>query len=161
MEETRNNSGQGIGIAALVTAIVSFILAVIPCVGIIGIIPGIIAVILGIVGLSQASRTSGPKGLMIAGLVIGAIATLIAFSQLFVAGKFANQDKWDGNFRNMIEDVRENVIREIDDKGDVSIRIESDGDVVEINTKRKDKVRVLEELEEADSLENDTARIEK
>ena len=56
MEEVKNNSGQNLGIAALITAIITFVLAVIPCVGIIAIIPGIIAIVLASVGLSQASR---------------------------------------------------------------------------------------------------------
>ncbi len=46
MEETKNNSGQNLGIAALITAIITFVLAVIPCVGLIAIIPGIIAIVL-------------------------------------------------------------------------------------------------------------------
>ena len=52
MEEVRNNSGQNLGVAALITAIITFVLAVIPCVGLIAIIPGIIALVLAFVGLS-------------------------------------------------------------------------------------------------------------
>ena len=44
MEEVKNNSGQNLGIAALITAVITFVLAVIPCVGLIAIIPGIIAI---------------------------------------------------------------------------------------------------------------------
>ena len=44
MEEVKNNTGQNLGIAALITAIITFVLAVIPCVGLIAIIPGIIAI---------------------------------------------------------------------------------------------------------------------
>ena len=44
MEEVKTNSGQNLGIAALITGIITFVLAVIPCVGIIAIIPGIIAI---------------------------------------------------------------------------------------------------------------------
>ena len=63
-EEVRDNqqatSGQNLGIAALITAIITFVLAVIPCVGLIAIIPGIIAIVLASVGLSQAARIIPP-----------------------------------------------------------------------------------------------------
>ena len=95
MEEVKNNTGQNLGIAALITAIITFVLAVIPCVGLIAIIPGIIAIILASVGLSQASRNNSPKGVLIAGLIIGIIAALISVSQIFVAGKIA-QDQING-----------------------------------------------------------------
>ena len=51
MEEVKNNTGQNLGIAALITAIITFVLAVIPCVGLIAIIPGIITIVLASVGL--------------------------------------------------------------------------------------------------------------
>ena len=158
MEEVKNNSGQNLGIAALITAIITFVIAVIPCLGIIAIIPGIIAIILASVGLSQASRSNSPKGLLIAGLVIGIIACLISFSQIFVAGKFAeNAGDFPNDFENIFQDIKDNVIRELDDEN-VNIKIESNGEVIEINASRKDRVKVLEELEGADSLQNDTAR---
>jgi hypothetical protein len=159
MEEVRNTSGQNLGIAALITAIITFVIAVIPCLGIIAIIPGIIAIILASVGLSQASRSNSPKGLLIAGLVIGIIACLLSFSQIFVAGKLAGNagGKFSGDFENIFRDIKDNVIKELDDEN-VNIKIESNGEVIEINARRKDKVKVLEDLEGADSLQNDTAR---
>jgi hypothetical protein len=158
MEEVRNNSGQNLGIAALITAIITFVIAVIPCLGVIAIIPGIIAIILASVGLSQASRSDSPKGLLIAGLVIGIIACLLSFSQIFVAGKLAgNAGKFPRDFENIFRDIKDNVIRELDDEN-VNIKIESNGEVIEINARRKEKVKVLEELEGTDSLQNDTAR---
>ena len=70
MEEVKNNTGQNLGIAALITAIITFVLAVIPCVGLIAIIPGIIAIVLASVGLSQATRNNSPRGVLLAGLII-------------------------------------------------------------------------------------------
>ena len=52
----KRSSGQTLGIAALITAIITFVLAVIPCVGFIAIIPGIAAIVLASVGLSQTTR---------------------------------------------------------------------------------------------------------
>jgi len=89
MEDVKNNTGQNMGIAALITAIIAFVIAVIPCVGLIAIIPGIIAIVLASVGLSQAARNNAPRGVLFAGLIIAIIASMISFSQVFVAGKFA------------------------------------------------------------------------
>lgn len=158
MEEVRNNSGQNLGIAALITAVITFVLAVIPCVGLIAIIPGIIAIILAAVGLSHAARNDSPRGVLIAGLIIAIIASMISFSQIFVVGKFArNSDKWPNNIQNIINDVQDNVTREIEDNN-VSIKVESNGNTVEINTNanKKDKEKTLEELEGGATLNKDT-----
>ncbi|HLP73917.1 MAG TPA: hypothetical protein VK155_13510 [Bacteroidales bacterium] len=161
MEDVRNNSGQNLGIAALVVAIITFVLAVIPCVGLIAIIPGIIAIVLASVSLSQASRNNSPKGINIAGLVIAVIATMISFSQIFVAGRIADKaGKWPGNIEEIINDVQKNVIKELDDN-DVNIKVESNGEVIEINAHKKDQVKVLEGLEGADTVKNDSVKIKK
>lgn len=163
MEDVKNNSGQNLGIAALITAIITFVLAVIPCVGIIAIIPGIIAIILASVGLSQAARNSNPRGVLLAGLIIGIIASLIAFSQIFVAGKIAQKaDKWPNEIQNVINDVQDNVIKDIED-ANISIKVESNGDKVEINTNtgKKDMEKKLEELEKVNTQANDSVKPKK
>ncbi len=161
MEEVKNNAGQNLGIAALITAIITFVLAVIPCIGIIAFIPGIIAIILAAVGISQASKNNAPKGLPIAGLVIGIVATLISFSWIFVAGKIADgAGNWENKIQNIVNEVQDNVIKDLENEN-VNIKIESDGDVIEISTKKKDNVKVLEDLEGADSLSNDTSQVRK
>lgn len=163
MEEVKNNSGQNLGIAALITAIVTFILAVIPCVGLIAIIPGIIAIIIASVGLSQASRSNAPRGLLIAGLIIGIVASLISVSQVVVAGKIARHaEKWPNEIQNIVRDVQDDVVKDLED-ANISIKIESNGDKVEINatTKNKDKQNKLEELEGVKTQENDTLQKEK
>lgn len=161
MEEVKNNTGQNLGVAALITAIVTFVLSVIPCVGLIALIPGIIAIILAIVGLSQAARNDSPRGLLIAGLIIGVIATMISFSQVFIAGKIANNaDKWPNDIQKIVDEIQDNVIRDLEDNN-VNIKIESDGEVIEINATRKDKEKVLEGLESDDTLKNDTTAVRK
>jgi hypothetical protein len=158
MEEIRNNSGHNLGIAALITAIITFVLAVIPCVGLIAIIPGIIAIILGSVGLSQANRTNTQRGLPLAGLIIGIIASLISISQIFVAGKIANSaGQWPNEIQNVIKDVQNDVTKSLEDNN-VSIKIESNGDKVEINTSpdKKDREQKLEDLEGVTPPKNDT-----
>lgn len=158
MEEVKNNTGQNLGIAALITAIITFVLAVIPCVGLIAIIPGIIAIILASVGLSQASRNNSPRGVMVASLIIGIIASMISISQIFVATKIAQKaDKWPNHLNNIINDVQDNVVKDIED-ANISIKVESNGDKVEINTSsdKKDQEKKLEDLEGGNTKKNDS-----
>lgn len=157
-------AGQNLGIAALITAIVTFVLAVIPCVGLIAIIPAIIAIVLAAVGLSQASRSNAPRGVIIAALVIAVVAFLISFSQIFVAGKIGDkfEKEWGGEIQNVINDVQENVLDELEN-ANVNIKVESGDDKVEIttNVKKTDRQKELEELEKADTLKDDTAATKK
>ena len=159
MEEVKNNTGQNLGIAALITAVITFVLAVIPCVGLIAIIPGIIAIVLASVGISQAARNNSPKGVALAGLIIAIIASMISLSQIFVAGKIAQKANrnWPDNIGNIINDVQNNVTKEIED-ANVSIKVESNGNKVEINTKadKKDKEKTLEDLEGGSAQIGDT-----
>ena len=158
MEELKNNTGQNLGIAALITAVITFVLAVIPCIGLIAIIPGIIAIVLASVGLSQAARNASPRGVLLAGLIIAIVASLISFSQIFVAGKIAQKaEKWPNSIQNIINDVQDNVTKELED-ANVSIKIESNGDKVEINTNsnKKDQVKKLEDLEGGKIQESDS-----
>jgi predicted PurR-regulated permease PerM len=163
MEEVKNNSGQNLGIAALITAILTFVLAVIPCVGLIAIIPGIIAVVLASVGLSQASKNNSPHGVALAGLIIGIIAIMISFSQIFVAGRIARKaDKWPGKIENIVNDVQDNVMKGIED-ANVSIKVDSNGDTIKIITTRekKNKEQTLEDLEKGNSSANDSIKVKK
>jgi hypothetical protein len=160
MEDVKTNSGQNLGIAALITGIITFVLAVIPCVGIIAIIPGIIAIVLASVGLSQASRQNSPRGVLLAGLIIGIIAVIISFSQIFVAGKIVRHaDKWPLDIRSAVEDVKKDVLKDLEDNN-VSIKIESNGNKVEINTRsNKDSlIMQLEHLESGKKDKNDTLK---
>jgi len=163
MEEVRNNTGQNLGIAALITSIITFVLAVIPCVGLIAIIPGIIAIILASVGLSQASRSNAPRGVLLAGLIIGVLASLISISQVFVATKIASKaDKWPNEIQNIINDVQDNVIKDLED-ANVSIKIETDSDTVQINTSvsKKNREQKLEDLEGLNNQKDDTLKSQK
>jgi hypothetical protein len=166
MEDIRNNTGQNLGIAALITAIITFVFAVIPCVGIIAIIPGIIAVVLATVGLSQAARNNAPRGMLYAGLIIAVIASLISFSQVFVVGKIAQKasktENWPEGIQNIINDVQENVVKDLKD-ANISIKVESNGDKVEIVTSsdKKNREQQLEDLESGKTQKNDTLQKKK
>jgi hypothetical protein len=168
MEDVPNKTGSNLGIAALITAIITFVLAVIPCVGLIAIIPGIIALVLASVGLSQSARNSAPRGVLVAGLIIAIIASLISVSQVFVASRIAKgTHNWPGDIQNIINDVQDNVEKNLDD-ANVSIKVESNGQKVEINTStdKKDREQKLEDLEggstqKADTLKKDDTKPKK
>jgi hypothetical protein len=163
MEEVKNNSGQNLGIAALITAILTFVLAVIPCVGLIAIIPGIVAIVLGSVALSQANRDNSPHGVALAGLIIGIIAIMISFSQIFVARKIATHaEKWPKQIENIVNDVQDNVLKDLED-ANISIKVESNGDTVKIVTTpdKRNKEQTLEDLEKGNSSVNDTVKVKK
>lgn len=153
MEETQNNTGQNLGIAALITAIVTFVLAVIPCVGLIAIIPGIIAIVLASVGLSNAAKSDSPRGILLAGLIIAIIASLISFSQVFVAGKIAEKaDKWPNRIEEIVDEVQKDVLKDLED-ANISIKIESGDEKIEINAdaSKGEREKTLEELEGEDA----------
>ncbi|MBM3419506.1 MAG: DUF4190 domain-containing protein [Bacteroidetes bacterium] len=150
MEQNRGKSAQNLGVAALVTGIVTFIIAVIPCIGIVAVIPGIIAIVLAVVGLGRATQEG--RGMLIASLIIGIVATLISMTQwAFVGNAVSKMDIWENGLRRAVEEVKTNVIDEIE-KGDFSIRIESGDDIVEIRStidskESQDKLDKLEKLE--------------
>lgn len=151
-EDYTRPAGQSLGIAALITAIVTFVVAVIPCVGIIAVIPGIIAVVLASVGISQAARSNSPRGIMIAALVIAVVACVISLSQVFVANEIAGkvEKNLPGDIERIIEDVQEDVKRSLED-ANVNIKVESNGESIEIisDPDRPDRIEKLEELESA------------
>jgi hypothetical protein len=162
MEEVKSSSGQNLGIAALITGIITFVLAIIPCVGVIAIIPGIITVVLASVGLSQASRSDSPRGVLIAGLIIGIVAIMISFSWIFVIGRIAShKGGWPEDIRSAIDMAKKDVLKDMEDNN-VSIKIESNGQKVEINTNagKDDKMKQLEDLESGKKEQNDTLKKE-
>ncbi|MDP9442314.1 MAG: DUF4190 domain-containing protein [Actinomycetota bacterium] len=80
-------ASNGLGVAALVVGIVAFLLAFLlfP----IGALLGIVAVVLGVAGRRKAKRGEATNGgLATAGLVLGALALLVAVVIGLVLGKF-------------------------------------------------------------------------
>lgn len=146
MEEEVKNQGSGLAVGALVTGIIAFLMAVIPCVGVIAVVPAIIAVVLGVVGLSRAR---GSNGMLIGGLVIGIIALMISVSQTFVISKMAkHSDNWGSQIEEAIKDISTDITDEFDGNN-FSIKIKSEDDSVEIkgHSSRKDLEQKLDELE--------------
>ena len=146
MEEEKTSKQSGVGVGALVTAIIAFLIAVIPCVGLIALIPAVIAIVLAIVGLS---RPNNNQGMLIGGLVVGIIALMISVSQSFVIGKIANKSgSWATDIEKVVKDVTEDLEKEFGDN-EVTIKINNNDELVEIkaSARKGDLQDRLEELE--------------
>lgn len=150
MEQIKDKSAQNFGIAALVTGIITFVMAIIPCIGVLAIIPGIITIVLAIVGLTRPSAEG--RGLVMAGLIIGVVATMISISQMAIFGsKVRHKDFVVKDIKRAVEDVRSGILDELE-RGNISIRVESGDEVVEIKSsvdikKLEQRIEKLEKLE--------------
>lgn len=152
---------QNLGVAALITAIITFVFAVIPCVGLMAVIPGIIAIVLASVGLSQASKNDSPRGILVAGLIIGIVGTLISISQIFVVGEIARKaDQWPNKIEKIVNEVQRDVLKDLED-ANIDIRIQNGDEKVEISTSvnKKEREKTLEELEMGKTSDDDTTLI--
>jgi BMFP domain-containing protein YqiC len=158
MEEVKSSNQSGLGVGALVTAIIAFLLAVVPCLGLVAIIPAVVALVLSIIGLS---RPNNNQGVLVGGLVVAIIALMISFSQIFVIGKIANKSgNWATDVEKVIRDVTKDLEREFGDK-EVTIRINDGEETVEVKASaRKDEMKDrLQELEgKSDSLKKEAGK---
>ncbi len=148
MEEEKTKQQSGVGVAALVTGIIAFLMAVIPCIGILAIIPAVIAIVLAIVGLS---RPNNSQGILIGGLVVGIIALMISISQSFIIGKIADKTKssdWASEIEKVVRDVTDDIEKEFGDE-EVIIHVNDGDDSIEIkaSVKKNDLENKLDELE--------------
>lgn len=146
MEEEKKNQQSGVGVGALVTAIIAFLLAVVPCLGLIAIIPAVIAIVLAIIGLS---RPNNVQGMLVGGLVVAIVALMISLSQSFVIGKIANKSgNWGKEIEKVVKDVTDDLENEFGDKH-VTIKVNNGDESVEIkaSTGNEDLQNKLEELE--------------
>lgn len=156
--QERGSSGQSLGVASLITAIITFVLAVIPCVGLMAVIPGIITIVLASVGLSRSSGNDSRRGLLVAGLVIGIVATLISISQIYVAGEiFRKSGKWPNKIEKMVDEIQKEIDKAIEEAS-VDIRIENGDNNADISpaSGKTARERTLEELETGKSSVSDT-----
>ena len=154
MEENTRNSGQGLGVAALIMGIISFVVAFIPCVGLLAMFTAIIAIVLGAIGMSQASRDNSPKGLMLGGLIIGVFALFISIAQIVVVAGLSNKAGFiEEKIEEIVDEIGEGIMGEFDN-GDFTITIEDGDDKVEIKSsvRKSELIDKLEELEDANSV---------
>jgi hypothetical protein len=146
MEEVKNNQGSGLAVGALITGIIGFLMAVIPCIGLIAIVPATIAVVIGIVGLS---RPGNNHGMLVGGLIIGIIALMISLSQVYVMSRIAHHsESWSNNIEETMKNISTEIGNDFDGKK-FSIKIANDKDTIEVKTttSHSDLEKKLDELE--------------
>ena len=139
---------------AMVSAVLAFVLAIIPCVGVIAVAPGVIAIVLSLIGLSRGDRDDSPQGMIISGLVIGIVATFISLVQIVVVAKAVeHSEDWPSQIEDLIENFEDRITAEFGDS-DFSIRIESGEESVVIDgTINVGNDKAIEQLEELERLE--------
>lgn len=76
--ETKTTAGQAMGIIGIVLAVISLILAFIPCIGVVAFLPGALALVFSIISIVQASNGYGSKSLGIGALIVSIISILLA-----------------------------------------------------------------------------------
>ena len=75
----KSTAGKGLGVAALVIAIVALVLCWVPIVNNLAAVLGVIALVLGIVSLVIALKRNGSKGLGISSSIIAVVAIVLVF----------------------------------------------------------------------------------
>lgn len=99
MTETTTVKGKGLAIAGMVVGIVAFIISFFS----IGLILGIVGAVLSAIGLAQLSKSNGPKGMAITGLILSVLAIAIS---IYMAIQIAAALKdFGGEFQNQLENV--------------------------------------------------------
>lgn len=75
----KTSAGKGLGIAALVVAIVALVLCWVPIINNFAAFLGFVALVLGIISLVIAAKRNGSKGLGIASTIIAVVAIVLVF----------------------------------------------------------------------------------
>jgi hypothetical protein len=145
VEQSRTNTGQGLGIAGLVLGIISIPLAIMGCTFIIALLFGAVGIVLSAIGLSQAKQSNGPKGITTAGLVVSIIGSVIAILWFLFLGATFNGALREGRWFDKLEKLEE-VSKEIEK--DIEEDIEDDIDEEKMDDKdMEDLEKKMEDLE--------------
>ena len=160
MEEKTRNAGQGLGVAALVLGVISFIVAFIPCIGLFALFTALIAIVLGAIGLSQASRNRQSERLNVWRLITWSRCLIYSNCTGSVFRRISDRARF---FEEKIEDVIkdiEKMMNEFED-GNFSITIDDGEDRIEINSSIKKELRdALDELEDLDTEDDVQTKID-
>lgn len=149
MTEVKRNS-QSLGVITLVLAILAFVFAIIPCVGLVAIVPGIIAITLPLVELLKAKQEDSPRGLLISGLIIAVVAVMISFSQILIVGKIADAP-FNEDLQEFFQDIEDEIRKGID--GSFSIHADDNENTIDITVNsteiksNNNELKILEDLE--------------
>lgn len=130
--EVKTTAGQAMGIIGIVLAVISLILAFIPCVGIVAFLPAGLALIFSVISIVQASNGYGSRSLGIGALIVSLLSILLAAVWLMVfSGTLVIADKTIKN-ADKIELFGKEFEKSIKEEfGDESINIDIDTDDLE------------------------------
>ncbi len=148
--EVKTTAGQAMGIVGIVLAVISLILAFIPCIGFVALLPAALALIFSIISIIQASNGYGSKGLGIGALIVSVISIFIALIWLTIIGGGVsilkdlekNPDKFEIFGKELEKELKDaNIqIRIETDSMEKTLRaLESDADSVKVITIKKNK----------------------
>lgn len=101
--------GNGFAVTALVLGIIALVLAFIPVVNLVSFVLAALAIIFGIVGLVASGKRRSGKGMSITGIVLGAVAIVIAvlmYVLVFNAAEDACEDEGYGDIEKCIDDLK-------------------------------------------------------
>ncbi|HCV51108.1 MAG TPA: hypothetical protein DGP89_07155 [Saprospirales bacterium] len=74
------NKTNGLSIGGMVVGILSLLISFIPCIGVLGGLIGVVGLILSIIGYRSAKDSGGPTTIAIVGIVLSALAIIIALA---------------------------------------------------------------------------------
>jgi len=139
--EVKTTAGQAMGIVSIVLAVISLILAFIPCIGFVALLPAALALIFSIISIIQATNGYGSKGLGIGALIVSVLSIFLAVMWLtIISGGFSVLKDLERH-PEKIEIFGKELEKELND-ANIQIRIETDS-----------MVKTLRQLEgESDSI---------
>ncbi|MBG6084427.1 DUF4352 domain-containing protein [Zhihengliuella flava] len=132
----KSSAGKGLGIAALVIAIIALLLSAVPIINNAAAVLGFIALILGITSLVVAAKKNGGKGFGIASSIIAVVAIVVVFAtQAFYT---AALDEVERSFNESMEEA-ETGVRDADPaEVAAGASAAADGDTAEAATDQAD-----------------------
>ncbi|MDI3526025.1 MAG: hypothetical protein PWR03_208 [Tenuifilum sp.] len=131
--EVKTTAGQAMGIVGIVLAVISIILAFIPCIGFVALLPAALAVVFSIISIVQASNGYGSKGLGIGALIISVLSILLAVLWLtIIGGGVSILNELERN-PDKIDQITRELEKELKDSN-IEIRIETDSMVKTLRT---------------------------
>jgi lysylphosphatidylglycerol synthetase-like protein (DUF2156 family) len=124
---SQQNAGQGMGIAALVLGIVGVLVSFIPCVGIIAIIFGLLAIVFGAIGVLQARNNNVSATLPQAGFILGVLSIVIVIVvMVFIVAKVSSNIKE--------KDEKDKITQEFDSENTDSVKVQDSLNTLEITS---------------------------
>jgi hypothetical protein len=153
MNEHQSTAGQGLGIAGLILGLFAIPLGLFPCTFFLAMVFGIVGIVLSAIALSQAGRSNGPKGLIIAALVCSVLGFSFALfwgvsKSTHLVRNVIHEIRKEGNIEEVLQDFgdeAESVLQDLEDEK----QVEEESLINEDKTKAlEDTLKALEGIEE-------------